>query len=63
MIDLEQNGLHLKQRGIILLLNLEPGSQQLARIAVILDHSLDIPSSSDLETIVKSLQLQGEKPG
>ena len=36
VIDLEQNTLKFKQRGITLLLNAEPGSQQIARIAVTL---------------------------
>ena len=53
VIDLEQNALKFKQHGITLLLNTESGSQQIARIAVTLDHSLDIPSSSELETMVK----------
>ena len=53
VIDLEQNTLKFKQRGITLLLNAEPGSQQIARIAITLDHSLDVPRSSELETMVK----------
>ena len=52
VIDMGENALRFKRRGVTLLLNSELGCQ-LARVDLVLDQPLHVPGASEIETMVK----------
>ena len=51
VIDVGRNTLHFETRGVTLSFNSPPGSQQVARVAVTLNETLEIPAHSEMEVM------------
>ena len=52
IIDVSRETLHFDSRGITLSLNSPPGNQQVARVTVMLDDTLEVPPRSEMEIMV-----------
>ena len=52
IIDVSRETLHFDSRGITLSLNSPPGDQQVARVSITLDDTLEIPPRSEMEIMV-----------